>query len=232
MMTKQECAFKVCHTCRPFYRDRSFVSFGQVFSNEILPPSEWMPSTMPCVNRAVVCTLGLGKPWDFSATSSEASEASGSVVEDEQTRKTAFSSKVYSRERLLDLGKQWQKSYVGPLFTNDRSASHGFRDSLQKSLHNMMVSSGEELFASRQLNTNGNASISKSSNESADSFDLELWKFLSEKLLRQAASIELPGNDSHDLELVDIDTKDHMTKVVGLTEESAENHACDVIMSV
>lgn len=50
-----KCNFKVCHTCRPYFKDRVPTSFEAAFKDEIIPGS----SDLPVVNANHVLNLGL-----------------------------------------------------------------------------------------------------------------------------------------------------------------------------
>lgn len=52
----QHCEFHVCHTCRPFSRDRSYTSFENTFSHEDILPT-FDPALMPVANAALLSRM-------------------------------------------------------------------------------------------------------------------------------------------------------------------------------
>ncbi|KAL9060016.1 MAG: hypothetical protein Q9162_000866 [Coniocarpon cinnabarinum] len=53
------CDYKVCHSCRPNSREKTFMSFGSVLNGEMSPLVNWCPRTMPIASVSVVRKLGL-----------------------------------------------------------------------------------------------------------------------------------------------------------------------------
>jgi hypothetical protein len=56
---KLTCSFQVCHTCRPFFQDRLYMSFEQVFSGHMPAVTEEEIAQLPMFNAAIVQNLGL-----------------------------------------------------------------------------------------------------------------------------------------------------------------------------
>jgi hypothetical protein len=74
------CTLKCCQSCRPYFKDRTFMSFDSVFADEI-DPLETIEG-LPIANVAIVRQLGLRQPSGvrtvFSGgSSSEATSSSG-----------------------------------------------------------------------------------------------------------------------------------------------------------
>ena len=63
------CEYKVCHTCRPNSREKSFMSFEAVFNGDIPPIGQWCARTMPVMPSHVVRNLGLRAPSETPASS-------------------------------------------------------------------------------------------------------------------------------------------------------------------
>ncbi|KAK3680149.1 hypothetical protein LTR78_000526 [Recurvomyces mirabilis] len=56
---RQPCNFQVCHTCRPFFKDRLYQSFEQALSGREPPVTEDNWQQLPVFNVAIVRNLGL-----------------------------------------------------------------------------------------------------------------------------------------------------------------------------
>ncbi|OCK82347.1 hypothetical protein K432DRAFT_225425 [Lepidopterella palustris CBS 459.81] len=57
-----QCSFKVCHACRPYYKDRIYVSFGAVFAGELRPLTRQDVKNLPSSNVYILRTIGLRQP--------------------------------------------------------------------------------------------------------------------------------------------------------------------------
>ncbi|KAK5167612.1 uncharacterized protein LTR77_007311 [Saxophila tyrrhenica] len=64
--SRPTCIHKVCHSCRPFLRDRLPMSFEPVLSNEVPAITETEIKRLPLLNPGVVRNLGLGEVADSS----------------------------------------------------------------------------------------------------------------------------------------------------------------------
>ncbi|KAF2489734.1 hypothetical protein BU16DRAFT_622362 [Lophium mytilinum] len=53
------CQMKVCHSCRPFYKDRIYISFGAVLANEVPPLTTEEAKDLPVVSAEIVRNIGL-----------------------------------------------------------------------------------------------------------------------------------------------------------------------------
>ncbi|KAF3037216.1 hypothetical protein E8E12_004474 [Didymella heteroderae] len=60
------CAFRACHTCRPYYRDRVYISFDAVVSADFRPVSEDETQYLPTKSAQVLRSIGA--PQQASAT--------------------------------------------------------------------------------------------------------------------------------------------------------------------
>lgn len=68
------CDYKICHTCRPNAREKSFMSLGEVLSGDVTPIEEWDPDTMPVIPTQLARNLGLRDPSFFVCSPTTASE--------------------------------------------------------------------------------------------------------------------------------------------------------------
>ncbi|KAF2632984.1 hypothetical protein BU25DRAFT_427760 [Macroventuria anomochaeta] len=57
--TSATCAFRACHTCRPYYRDRVFISFAAVVSADFPPISREDVQHLPTKSARVMCSIGV-----------------------------------------------------------------------------------------------------------------------------------------------------------------------------
>ena len=78
------CNYMVCHSCRPNSRDKTFISFEDVFTGKVQLPIEHDPMTMPVHHPRLVGNLGLRKPPEagptFTPTSSGSDESEQAVT--------------------------------------------------------------------------------------------------------------------------------------------------------
>ncbi|OCL15403.1 hypothetical protein AOQ84DRAFT_435023 [Glonium stellatum] len=131
------CMFKVCHTCRPYYKDRIYLSFGAVFAGEITPLTPKDAAALPVGNANVLRSIGLKQPPQKHLLTDESAEvlsgsASQCTIQTTQSerddlsriRQSAryFYNKLGSRS-LTELRKEFQVA--------------GFRNSLKNAFHNL-----------------------------------------------------------------------------------------------
>ncbi|KAF2809224.1 uncharacterized protein BDZ99DRAFT_572011 [Mytilinidion resinicola] len=53
------CQLKVCHACRPYYKDRIYISFGAIFANEVPAVTADEAMDLPVANAEIVRNIGL-----------------------------------------------------------------------------------------------------------------------------------------------------------------------------
>ncbi|KAJ4315408.1 hypothetical protein N0V94_005977 [Neodidymelliopsis sp. IMI 364377] len=53
------CAFRACHTCRPYYRDRVYISFAAVVSADFSPMSELDMQHLPTKSANIMRSIGV-----------------------------------------------------------------------------------------------------------------------------------------------------------------------------
>jgi len=109
--------------------------------------------------------------------------------------------------------------------------STGFRDSLRKSLQDMLRRSNGRPSSSRFSRKDRR----RGSLKEKSSVDVELWREMTENILQDAASKELPPSDEEDLpepeENLKVDDELHVSRGVILTEEDVESNSADLITS-
>lgn len=66
----QPCEWRVCHTCRPFSRDRSFISFEAAFAEDVPQVAQWMPEFMPVASAELLRNMD----WERHTSSVGAQE--------------------------------------------------------------------------------------------------------------------------------------------------------------
>lgn len=234
----QPCDFKVCHTCRPFSRDRSFVSFEAVFNGEIETPNAWTEQFMPVADAKLVRNIGLRTPPHEPALQ-EAEEYDDAYAVTEGNLQSSAASigdapdiKMCNIEASSYLRAKSSHSNSREYYA-ERTESRGFRSSLKTALHDMI----RRKIASATTDTDANfdEDIEELFHflEDNEGFDLELWKAMTEDLLEQAASTKLPDEEDH---LEDpLHDRGHQLVVgrgVALTEEALETSTPDIIISV
>ncbi len=236
----QPCDFKVCHTCRPFSRDRSFVSFESVFNGEIETPNAWSEQFMPVADAKVVRNIGLRTPPHEPALQ-EAEEYDNAYAVTEGNLQTSAAS--ISDNPSLELRNSQASNYLRGKSSHsnlreqyaERTESRGFRSSLKKALHEMIRRKIESSTTGTDANFDEDMEELFQLLEDDEDFDLDLWKAMTEDLLEKAASTKLPGSDGED-HLEDT-IQDHgpqagVRKGVALTEEALETRTPDIIISV
>ncbi|KAK0267914.1 hypothetical protein LTR91_002237 [Friedmanniomyces endolithicus] len=60
---KQNCSFQVCHACRPFFKDRLYMSFEMMLSGRLPAITEEDIKKLPMINPAIVRNLGVRQPY-------------------------------------------------------------------------------------------------------------------------------------------------------------------------
>jgi len=164
----QPCEFKVCHTCRPFSRDRTFVSFEAVFADEVTMPRAWSPEYMPIADVAVLRNLNYICDMTDSSEEEEADYQS-------DLGNTPPDSGIDGIINSLNHGSKTPDTVL-----SSASSTYGFRTSWQKNLQDML---GKHGVLPR---------------DSTTSFNVDLWKSLSNEELAKAAATKLPESQGDD----------------------------------
>ena len=81
----ETCHFRVCHTCRPYFRDRIHDSFEKMFSEETAPLSDAEVSRLPIMNLNICLELGTRKLFSHSPPISplQTRQNSGGIQDDQ-----------------------------------------------------------------------------------------------------------------------------------------------------
>lgn len=231
------CGYKVCHKCRPFYRERCFVSFEAAFADEVHPPTFWQGGFMPVLNTLTIQELGLRAPVDVSYSGS----AMGKVYGGTPASSLSATASSNSRQGLSDIEEEGidAESAAHGLGDGDdthpkkQSESMGFRDSLKRSLQDMLqrnkTGSSPHYFARKQKKLSTGL-------KEKDSLDMELWRRMSDDVLREAAARKLPAGDDSDLtdmgDVSLVDEEGHVLNGVAVTEEAVQTGVPDIITAV
>jgi len=240
------CDFKCCHTCRPVSRDRSFISFEAALENELKPPMFWNERYMPVANAYVVRSIGvcgdLGRPGQAlspnqcptidrhfnNSTSAQlnegheddnAYEAPTMAVSNRLRAKTSHENLKFKAIEIVDKQKI------------DDAA---FRNSVRNSLRDFLISDSDDA----RRDANHACTYPPYDVHNADQLpDYKVWKDFMEDLLAKAASTRLPDDGSSTEsekasgKLFAVSDEEHYIEGVAMTEESAETHAPDIIVS-
>lgn len=234
----QPCDFRCCHTCRPTSRDRSFMSFEAAFSGNGPTETTWQPQKMPVSDARVVANLGLRDP--ITASTSTASSKHGSVRESiggiscpggyPLTRQNSQSERPGpSREEVEmvtpneKLNQAVTKEF--PLWTRPDA---DWTDSMQRPNGHAQqaISRVEKRRSSMDEKIDALNSLYHESGGSND----KLWEVMQDYLLARAACTNLPGGE--DENKVEESSIQGDKRMVAVTEEAAETHSPDIIMSI
>lgn len=221
------CKFRACQLCRPTYRDRTWLCFDEVFR---MPMPFRVPGledeNRPLASLPVMRNIGLRKPrrqtprprlrkFD-SRTVYEFSE-DGTIVLSRKSSDHAASDTAVQSSDIADATLEPE--------------SRGFRESMKRAFRGML--------AARQTSTRvggrrRRTRESTTSDEDAAEFDMGLWQEMNDELLNDASSVPLPVKDSIDGFADGILDQVEETDIggVAVTEEAADLHAADIIMSV
>jgi hypothetical protein len=202
------CDFKVCHTCRPGSRDRTFISFEAVFKGEVSFPQGWVPKFMPIADANILRDLD----YIYDITSDE---------EDDDLYESEYDDMKNIADAYLtppDSGIAEQGEWSPPQTMTTPESGGSWRRSWQKDLVDIL---GRHEAVPRASTT---------------SFNVQLWKNLSNEELAKAAATKLPGRDSDD-DPKDHDAEGHLLEQhvhggLALTEEAIETDSPDIITSV
>jgi len=203
----QPCEFKVCHTCRPFSRDRTFVSFESVFADEVPMPRAWSPEYMPITDATVLGNMNY--ICDMTDSSEEGEHDFTSELGN-----TPPDSGIDGMINSLNHGFKTPDTMV----SSSGSSTYGFRMSWQKNLQAML---GKHGVVPR---------------DSTTSFNVDLWKSLSNEELDKAAATKLPESQDDSVEEIreaDAYRQDHYIQgVLQTMHEVGEEASPNIITSV
>lgn len=204
------CHFHACQTCRPTFRDRAWISLGDVFAQSDPGPFiNFETDQRPLMNPNTMCQTGLRvyrSPHPFPHT----------------LRRPGF-----HRFNALKISTRSLPYQLPPglFITDDLSEaeveSKGFRESMRRAFRGML---------DRKKDFSRKKRFRQKERESSE-FDIELFRQLNNELLQEASGIPLPGHDGMD-GLADEEGEIEVDEGVALTEEGVDLGTADIIMSV
>ncbi|KAL8727225.1 MAG: hypothetical protein Q9166_006189 [cf. Caloplaca sp. 2 TL-2023] len=223
------CRYRACQICRPTYRDRTWQVLEDAFSTKTLPPDLYdIDADRPVSDLNLLQYIGTRKakaprpplrPLDSMGLYRV--NAEGRLALDSGNT-SGFLENVDSLAADL--------AHVAVADRNTEADSKGFRDSVKRAFKGMLMSSRTRESWSSKNSKKSARKMEVPENDEAE-FDLGLWRELTEELLREAASIPLPGHDSKD----GLETEEDEIEVqdgVAVTEEAVVTGTADIIMSV
>jgi hypothetical protein len=255
------CTFKACHTCRPYYKDRIYTSFGAVFAGEIAPLTAQDAAALPIGNANVLRNIGLRQPPRKHLLTDESAEvlpgsASQFTIQTTQSERDDLSRIKQSVRNFYKLGSR----SLTELLNEFQMAR--LRKSLKNAFHNVFrtgrESSSEGSNITLPLPGTGKH---RKLDQNVGEFDLGLLKRI--RSFRRRI-LEVARNDSMPIvEVVEGNEEDYVAETngdsldssedssdysaysglsegsevevdggVALTEEAVEMHTPDIIMQV
>lgn len=207
------CHFHACQTCRPTFRDRAWISLGEVFARSNPGPFiNFETDQRPLMNPSTLCRIGLRvyqSPHPFPHT----------------LRRPGFhrfnALKISTRSLPYQLPPGL---FITEDLTDVEVESKGFRESMRRAFRGML---DRKNYSSRRKRARQKDRESRESSE----FDIELFRALNNELLREASGIPLPGHDGMD-GLADEEGEIEVEEGVAVTEEGVDLGTADIIMSV
>ena len=255
------CTFKACHTCRPYYKDRIYTSFGAVFAGEIAPLTAQDAAALPIGNANVLRNIGLRQPPRKHLLTDESAEvlsgsASQFTIQTTQSERDDLSRIRQSVRNFYKLGSR----SLTELLNEFQMA--GLRKSLKNAFHKLFRTGRESSSEGSNITlplpgTGKHRKIDQNVGE----FDLGLLKRIRSVRRR---TLEVARNDSMPIvEVVEGNEEDYVAETngdsldssedssdcsaysglsegsevevdggVALTEEAVEMHTPDIIMQV
>lgn len=204
------CRFHACQTCRPTFRDRAWISFGDVFARSKAGPFiDFETDQRPLMNSNTIRRIGLRvyqSPYPFPHT----------------LRRPGFhrfnALKISTRSLPYQLPPGL---FITEDLTNVEVESKGFRESMRRAFRGML---------DRKKDFSRKKRVRQKDRESSE-FDLDLFRQLNNELLQEASGIPLPGHDGMD-GLADEEGEIEVEEGVAVTEEGVDLGMADIIMSV
>ena len=204
------CHFHACQTCRPTFRDRAWISFGDVLSQSSPGPFiNFETDQRPLMNRNTMCQIGLRvyqSPYPFPHT----------------LRRPGFHRFRAVRISTRSLPYQLPPGlFITEDLTDAEVEGKGFRESMRRAFRGML---------DRKKDVSRKKRMRQKDRESSE-FDIELFRQLNNELLQEASGIPLPGHDGMD-GLGDEEGEVEVEEGVAVTEEGVDLGTADIIMSV
>ena len=211
------CHFRACQTCRPTFRDRTWLSFEDVFAQcEPGPFIDFKTDQRPLMNPKTTCQIGLQvyqSPYPFPHT----------------MRRPGFHRFNALRISARSLPYRLPPGlFITEDLTDQRVEveSKGFRESMKRAFRGMLDRKKDSYSTSISRKKRARAEDRESSE-----FDIDLFRQLNNELLQEASGIPLPGHDGMD-GLGDEEGEIEVQEGVAVTEEGVDLGTADIIMSV
>jgi hypothetical protein len=248
------CTMKVCHHCRPYYKDRIFLSLGAVIADEVPPVTPQEAISLRVSNVEIVRNLGLRHPPQRRLLTDEDGEYfTGEVLPSSDSQYTIQTTQSETED--LRLLRQGPRNFYNVNVDAEDELKRdfqrfGFRNSLKHSLKQMFrpsrESSSEGSTITLPLPRTG---IHRERwADEADEFDLGTLKRVRSHrrvtLERENESSQSSGGFTSDIDHVDGSSSSscysdysslsegsevEVEGGVALTEESVEKHTPDII---
>lgn len=204
------CHFRACQTCRPTFRDRAWISFGDVFPQAKSDPFiHFETDQRPLMDPNTTCQIGLQvyqSPYPFPHT----------LRRPGFHRFNALKISTRSLPHQLPPGL-----FITDDLTDEEVESKGFRESMRRAFRGMLDRKKD---LSRKKKT-------RNKDRESSEFDRDLFWQLDNELLQEASGIPLPGHDGMD-GLADEEGEIEVEEGVAVTEEGVDLGTADIIMSV
>lgn len=261
----ESCAFDVCHTCRPLSRDRSYTSFRTIMNGELRLTGKHVARYMPVHNIHTVRNLGIRpspSPMvanigvaisdpetlesdidDFESHSSSSSSDYAQFAPRHGTHlslQQALSCNIgttgdAAEDEATEPGSPRGTIPLGGHSMNNKPSSFGFRESLARDLHNLILRAwSQSHFTGRDLATGLDRNtlerlVALYRTKRGQMFDLDLWRALAECLLEEAASTPLPPEDNEAEEIEIEHLQQNSYNRPGGTARLQVNQVCKVV---
>lgn len=214
------CHFRACQSCRPTFRDRAWIRFEEIFTqNAPFPLIDFATDPRPLASKNTIRRLGL-RVYESPIPSHHIPQH---ILQQHGLRllnplqlsggslPCRLPPGLFTTEDLTD-----QKTEIG---------SKGFRESMRRAFRGML-DRRRDSFPSRSNRKRGTRD---GRNESE--FDMDLFQQLNDELLQEASGVPLPGHDGMD-GLADEQGEVEVEEGVAVTEEGIDLGTADIIMSV
>lgn len=212
-----QCQLHYCQTCRPTFRDRTWVKFGDVFAESKQSPKiNFERDNRPVCQVSVMRKLGLQEVRPSRPSLRHLDSARRYSL---NVTRQLISNNLYNRRSANLTGSSGQGDQ-GP-----ESESKGFRDGVKRAFRGMLKSRRRDSVSAR--------SSQRVKAKEADSveFDMGLWHILNNELLDEASNVPLPGHDGTD-GLGGEEGEVEVEEGVAVTEEGVDLGMADIIMSI
>lgn len=253
--TPTHCDYKVCHSCRPNSRDKTFLSLDSIFADELDLPTQWDPATMPVHDVNLVRNIGLRPVPDYieyiTPSPVSGSTASTAYLDTPRSRPASWSPTCGPPGAIEGMRNNLRRSLIDTLrarlgMPTSTSAPPSPSSTSTESAPGTDLTTPEIENQNAQLEHRIDVLSTLCTNDAGE-FDINKWRQMSDEVLAQAARLPLSRSreeldDSKELEdghlglaqrrevREELDEEDMNGVGLRLTEEAAENDAPDVIV--